>query len=440
MNPETRYTNAGSVTIAYQILGSGPVDIVLVPGWVSNIDIFWEEPRVARFLRRIASYSRLILFDKRGTGMSDRVTDTPTLEERIEDVQAVMDAVGSKRATLIGYSEGGPMCALFAATHPKMVRGLVMIGSYPRRTRSEDFPFGPDEAEAQVFIDGISANWGRPYGIEARAPSLADEPAFRAWWARFLRMSASPAAAVAMTRANAEIDVRHVLPSVRAPTLLIHARHDRVMPIEFSRYMAGMIPGAKLLEYDGVDHLPWADGAETILSAIEEFATGARHEPADDRMLCTIMFTDIVGSTQRLVERGDRDWMSLIESHNSAVRRELASFTGREMNNTGDGFVAIFDGPARAIQCARAIRESTRGLGMDLRFGLHTGECRIRDGYLSGVAVHIASRVSAHAPSGHIVVSRTVKDLVAGSGLVFESIGSHRFKGVPEKWQLYQVA
>ena len=439
MTPETRYAHCGSINIAYQVIGDGPIDLVLVPGWVSNIDVLWEEPRVARFLRRLASFSRLILFDKRGTGLSDRVTDTPTLEERMEDVRAVMGAVGSSSAALAGYSEGGPMCALFAATYPENADAIIMIGSYPRRTRTVDFPYGQTEKELEAFIDEIEKNWGTPFALKERAPSVLEDQNFRQLWARFLRMSTSPAAAVALTRANMMIDIRDILPSIRTPTLLLHALGDETCTIEFSRYMATKIPGAKLLEIDSRDHLPWLEGSDEILSAIEEFLTGTRPAVASDRILCTILFTDIVGSTQLAAAKGDRLWNDLLQAHNAAVRQELTAFNGREMNTTGDGFVAIFDGPARAVQCAGAIRDAVKELGIDIRVGLHTGECEVRDENLSGLAFHIASRITDLTPSGEILVSRTIKDLVAGSGLAFESFGTHQLMGVPDEWQLYRV-
>ncbi len=439
MTPETRYTHCGAINIAYQVIGDGPRDLVLVPGWVSNIDVFWEEPRLARFLRRLASFARLILFDKRGTGLSDRVTDTPTLEDRMQDVRAVMDAVGSSSATLVGYSEGGPMCALFGATYPEKANGIVMIGSYPRRTRLDDFPFGPDRREIEDFIAAIEDKWGTPFALEERAPSVLHDENFRQWWARLLRLSTSPAAAVALTRANMQIDVRDILPSIRVPALLIHATGDQTCPVDFSRYMAEKIPGAKLVEIDSRDHLPWLEGSDEILSAIEEFVTGGKPAAKSHRKLCTILFTDIVDSTRMLAEKGDQRWGDLLEAHNAAVRQELSDFEGREMNTTGDGFVAVFDGPARAVQCADSIRDAVRRMGIDLRLGLHSGECEVQDDALSGLAFHIASRISDLAPPRQIVVSRTVKDLVAGSGLTFEDFGLHRLKGVPDEWRLYRV-
>jgi pimeloyl-ACP methyl ester carboxylesterase len=439
MVPETKYARSGDVNVAYQIVGDGPLDLVLVPGWVSNIDVFWEEPKVARFLRGLAGYARLILFDKRGTGLSDRVTDTPTLEERMDDVRAVMDAAGSERAALVGYSEGGPMCALFAATYPERTTALVMIGSYARRYRAPDYLMGPEPAEMEAFIASVEQCWGTPFALEARAPSALGDERFRQWWARYLRMSASPAAASALTRANWQIDVRHVLPTIRVPTLVLHATGDLTVEVEHGRYLAAHIPGAELVEFESDDHLPWLVGSETILRTIQEFLTGAPPVAISDRILCTIMFTDIVGSTEAAVAHGDQDWTDLLDAHHDAIRIELEAFHGREINTTGDGFVAVFDGPARAIQCAVAAREAVRRLGLDIRVGLHTGECEVDGDTLTGVALHVAARVSALAPSREVLVSRTVKDLVAGSGIAFEDFGVHDLKGVPDDWQLYRV-
>ena len=438
--PETRYTRCGTINIAYQVFGEGEVDLVLVPGWVSNIDVMWEEPRLAGWLRRLGAFARVILFDKRGTGLSDRVTDTPTLEERMEDVHAVMQAVGSDRAAVMGYSEGGPMCALFAATYPRMVRALVMVGSYPRRTRTADFPLGPAPEEMEAFLSAIPAHWGHDFALDVRAPSMREDARFRAWWGKLLRSGTSPAAAEALTRANMEIDIRDILPTIRVPTLVVHATGDRTCPLAFGRYLAERIPGAELVEVESEDHLPWLTGAEQIVQAIEEFLTGAHHDADGNRILGTIMFTDIVGSTEILAESGDSAWADLRAAHDEAVRANLAAYSGREMNTTGDGFVAVFDGPARAVRCARAIVADTARLGVEVRVGLHTGECELRGRDVSGLAVHIAARIAALAPGGGVLVSRTVRDLVAGSGLRFEPAGRHALKGVPEEWELYGVA
>jgi hypothetical protein len=322
------------------------------------------------------------------------------LEERMEDVRAVMQAVGSEQAALVGYSEGGPMCALFAATYPQLARAIVMIGSYPRRIRTEGFPIGPSEAEHEAFIAGIREHWGTTYALDIRAPSMIHDQRFCAWWAKFLRASTSPAAAEALTRANAQIDIRDILPTIRVPTLIVHAIGDQSCPIAFGRYMAERVPGAKLVEIDSDDHLPWLEGSDDILRAIEEFLTGARHDAGTDRVLSTIMFTDIVGSTEILSQTGDANWRALRGAHDEAVRGNLAAFNGREMNTTGDGFLAIFDGPARAVRCAQNICADAGRVGVSVRVGLHTGECELRGPDISGLAVHIASRISNLAPPG----------------------------------------
>jgi len=332
------------------------------------------------------------------------------------------------------------MCALFAATYPKMARAIVMIGSYPRRYRVEGFPIGPTEAENEAFIKGIGEHWGTTYALDIRAPSMIHDQRFCAWWAKFLRSSCSPTAAEALTRANGQIDIRGILPSIRVPALIVHATGDQTSPVAFGRYLAEHIPGAKLVEINSDDHLPWLEGSDEILRAIEEFLTGARHDAGGDRVLSTIMFTDIVGSTEILADSGDANWRALRGAHDEAVRGNLAVFNGREMNTTGDGFLAIFDGPARAVRCARNICADAGRVGVSVRVGLHTGECELRGADISGLAVHIASRISNLASPGGVLVSRTVRDLVAGSGLKFEPTGIHSLKGVPDAWELYGVA
>ena len=439
MTPETRYAKSGEVNIAYQVVGDGPRDLVLVPGYLSNIEVTWEEPSFTRFLTRLASFSRLILFDKRGTGLSDRVNDVPSLEVRMDDVRAVMDAAGSARAALLGYSEGGTMCALFAATYPERTAALITIGSYARRTAAPGYPWGIPAEELHAFIEHIERDWGGPVGIELRAPSMAQDARFRQWFARLQRMGASPAAAAMLNRMNGEIDVRRVLPAIRVPTLLLHAVGDRTVDVGCSRYMAQHIPGAKLVELPGADHLPYLSDADAILDEIEEFLTGVRAAAEPDRVLATVLFTDIVDATQKAAHLGDRRWHDLLDSHNSLVRRELARFRGREIDTAGDGFLATFDGPARAVRCARAISDSVAALGIEVRAGLHTGECEIMGDKVGGIAVHIGARVAACAHAGEVLVSSTVKDLVAGSGLVFRDRGVQALKGVPGEWRLFAV-
>jgi class 3 adenylate cyclase len=442
VQPETRYADSGGLSIAYQEVGDGPRDLVLVPGWLSNVELFWEEPSCAYFLRRLASFSRLILFDKRGTGLSDRVSaaELPTLEQRMDDVRAVMDAVGSKRAALYGYSEGGPMCALFAATYPERTLALIMDGSYPRRLRTADYPWGTTEEEHERWLEQIRTGWGGPVGLATRAPSRADDPRFRDWWARFLRMSASPGAVLALTEMNARIDIRHLLSAIRVPTLVMHRPNERTFEVGGSRYMAERIPGANYIELPGIDHLPWVGEPDATLDEIEEFLTGVRRGVEPDRVLATVLFTDIVDSTRRAAELGHRRWRELLESHHAAVRRELARFRGREVNTAGDGFLATFDGPARALRCASAVVEAVRPFGLEVRAGLHTGEVELIGDDMAGIAVHIAARVAALAAPGEVLASSTVRDLVAGSGLRFEDRGAHVLKGVPDAWRLFAVA
>jgi pimeloyl-ACP methyl ester carboxylesterase len=441
VRPETRYAKSGDVSIAYQVVGDGPLDVVFVMGWVSHLDLFWEEPSFARFLTRLASFSRLILFDKRGTGLSDRVPTErlPTLEERMDDVRAVMDAVGSERAALVGVSEGAPMCTLFAATYPERTTALVMLGGYARRIRGDDHPWAPTVEERHAYVEELGRTWGDPVGLDVRMPSLAHDERVRRWWATYLRMSASPGAVAALTRMNMDTDVRHVLPSIRVPTLVVHRRGDRLLPVENARYLAANIPGARYAELPGDDHLPFAGDQDAILDEVEEFLTGVRRGPEPDRVLATVLFTDIVGSTERAVRMGDREWRALLNRHHDLVRRELRSWRGDEIDTAGDGFLATFDGPGRAVRCACAIRDGVRALGVEIRAGVHTGEVELRGDNVAGIAVHIGARVAALAAPGEVLVSSTVKDLVAGSGIAFEERGAHALKGIPGEWQLFAV-
>ena len=437
MTPETRYTKSGDISIAYQVVGSGPRDLILVPGWVSNIEVLWEEPAVARFLGRLASFSRLILFDKRGTGLSDRLGELPTLETRMDDVRAVMDAVGSERAALCGYSEGGVMCALFAATYPARTSGLITIGSYARLKPAPDHPWGRPQEVHDSFLELMQRDWGGPVGLDIRAPSLMHDERAREWWARFLRMSASPGAAAALSRMNYEIDIRHILPAIRVPTLILHATGDLTTNVGASRYMAERIPEAKLVELPSTDHLPWAADADAIVDEIEEFLTGERHVREPDRILATILFTDIVGSTDRAAAMGDQRWRDLLQGFYGRVRGEFRQYRGIEVGTAGDGVLARFDGPARAIRCAQSVGNAVRALGIEVRTGLHTGECELIGDNVGGIAVHTAARVAALAQPAEVLVSHTVKDLVAGSGIRFEGRGTHTLKGVPGEWPLF---
>lgn len=437
--PETKYAESGGVNIAYQTFGDGPFDIVCVPGWFTNVELTWEDPHKARFYNRLASFSRVILFDKRGTGLSDREAHAYALEERMDDVRAVMDASGSKRAALLGTSEGGPMCALFAATYPDRTTSLIMHGSYARRTSTEDYPWGVPQEEYDDLIERMRVDWGTAIDIAIRAPSLAHDEAFLSHWARYLRMSASPKTAAAYAEMNGDIDVRDILPSIRVPTLILHCKGDRVCNIENGRFLARMIPGARLVEIESDDHLHYVDGTGQILREIEEFITGGHSEAGADSVVSTIMFTDIVGSTKLASDLGDRKWSDLLSAHNAEVRDLLKIHRGIEIKSTGDGFHATFDGPARAIRCARELHEALQRLGLTVRIGLHTGECIVTHDGIEGIAVHIAARVAEHAEAGEVVVSQTVKDLVAGSGIEFMERGEHELRGIKDSWRLYSV-
>jgi pimeloyl-ACP methyl ester carboxylesterase len=439
MRPETRYAQSGDVNIAYQVVGRGPRDLVFVPGWVSNVELFWEEPTMVRFIERLASFSRLILFDKRGTGLSDRVVDIPDLETRMDDLRAVMDAAGSARAALLGVSEGGPMSVLFAATYPERTAAMIMIAGFPRRTWAPDYPWGPKAEEFESFVEKAVREWGGTAQLDVRAPSLAHDARFCEWYSRLLRMSASPGAVRALMKMNAEIDVRHVLPAVRVPTLILHRTGDRLINVEHSRYTSQRIPGATYIELPGNDHIPWVGDADAVLDEIEEFLTGVRQGVEADRVLATVLFTDIVDATRRAAELGDRRWRDVLQAHHATVRGELGRFRGREIDTAGDGFLASFDGPARAVRAGCSIAESVRRLGLEIRAGVHTGECEVIGDKLGGIAVHIGARVAALAQGGEVLVSSTVKDLVAGSGLRFEDRGVHALKGVPGEWHLFAV-
>jgi pimeloyl-ACP methyl ester carboxylesterase len=439
--PTVNYARSGDVNIAYQVMGTGPRDLVYVPGWVSNIEVMWEDPGLARFLRRLASFARLIIFDKRGTGLSDSVPvdELPTLEVRMDDLRAVMDAAGSERATLFGHSEGGNMCVLFAATYPDRTDGMILTGSYAKRIWSPEYPWAPTWEQRCADIEETERGWGGPLLVDHYAPSRANDPPFREWMMRYLRLSASPAAAAAMMRMNSHIDVTLVLPSIRVPTLLLYRVDDKDVNIEEGRYIASKIAGAKLVELPGADHLFWAGDPEPLLQEIEEFVTGHRTAADHERVLATVLFTDIVGSTQKASDLGDQAWRDLLMRHNAAVRQELLRWRGREVSSAGDGFLATFDGPARAIRCAKEISDVVRPWGIDLRCGLHTGEVEVVDADVAGLTVHIGARIAALAAPGEVLVSRTVRDLVAGAGFQFTARGVHSLKGVPDEWEIYAL-
>jgi class 3 adenylate cyclase len=438
--PRTRYARSGDLHIAYQVLGEGELDLVCVPGFVSHVEVMWESPELTDFVEHLASFSRVILFDKRGTGLSDRGVGIPTLEERMDDMRAVMDAAGSERAALCGWSEGGPMSILFSASYPERTRALALWGSFPRFTACADSPHGFSQRMITGMYEAIEANWGEGRTMELMAPSRADDPAARNWFARYERLAAGPREGAAIIRMNTEIDVRAVLGSVHVPTLLLHRVGDRLIPLAASRYMAERTPGAKLLELPGDEHLPWYGDAPTVIEEIEEFLTGARSAREPDRVLATVLFTDIVDATRRAAELGDRRWTELLADHHARVRRQLERHRGREVDTAGDGFFATFDGPARAIRCARSILEAVHQVGLEVRAGLHTGECELHEKGVAGIAVHIGARVAAAAAAGEVLVSSTVKDLVAGSGIDFDEHGTHQLKGVPGEWRLYRVS
>jgi pimeloyl-ACP methyl ester carboxylesterase/DNA-binding winged helix-turn-helix (wHTH) protein len=438
--PETMYARSGDVNIAYQVIGDAPLDLVFVMGWVSHMEYFWREPSFARFLQRLASFSRLILFDKRGTGLSDRVpiNQLPTLEQRMDDVRAVMDAVGSERAALCGVSEGGPMCSLFAATYPEKTLALVMIGTYAKRIRDAEYPWGPTAEQREHFFEVMRNDWGGPVGIEERAPSVANDPEFRDWWATYLRMGASPGAAVALTQMNAQIDVRNVLPSIRVPSLVIHRTDDQCLKVEEGRFVAAQIPGAKFVEFPGNDHLPFVGDQDAILDEMEEFLTGVRHLVEPDTVLATVLVGRIVGVKEHVLRLGQERWLELLRRLHAHITKEIEWFRGREIDIVGNRLLAIFDGPARAVRCASAITEYASRLNVQTCIGLHTGECEIVDGEVAGVAAQMCVCVANEADAGEVLVSSTVKDLVAGSGIKFEDRGVRPLSGCGE-WRLFEV-
>ena len=440
--PETHYIQSSDVNIAYQVLGEGDIDIVFVMGWVSHLEYFWKHHLFASFLEKLASFSRLILFDKRGTGLSDRVPikELPTLEQRMEDVRAVMDAAGSKRAVLVGVSEGGPMCALFAASDPERTAALVMIGTYAKRIRDEDYPWAPTEDQREAFFDLMRREWGGPVGIEERAPSMKADPEFREWWATYLRMGASPGAAVALTKMNSEIDVRDILPSIRVPTLVIHRTGDMCLKVEEGRYVASKIPGCKYVELGGVDHLPFVGNQDEIVNEIEGFVTHGRHPAEYDRVLATVMNIRIADLAAEARKREKKAWEDLLRQVRKIVAQQLETFRGSEAAYDENGILATFDGPARAIRCAVAIKKEAERLELDVKTGLHTGECDVVGGAFTGLAVELTRRITNESTDGDILVSRTVKDLVAGSGIEFKEFGVRSFDGVSGDWRLFEVS
>lgn len=435
--PEPHYAPSNGAHIAYQVVGEGSIDLVYTPGIWSNLDVMWEWPIWARYLIRLASFSRLILFDMRGVGLSDRGPEPPTLERQMDDVGAVMDAAGSETAVVFGGARGAAMTMLFAASHPERTRALVLYAPVARSVRTADWPYGRTEDEQRAFFDRFTREMGTAQNLDLQGPS--HDPSFKRWWARFERLGASPGAWRELAEIFGQLDVRRVLPHIQAPTLVLHRRGDRIVDVEQGRAVADRIPGASFVELEGIDHIPFLGDADRIVAEVEEFVTGSRPAPEPDRFLATVLFTDIVGSTRTAAALGDRKWHQLLDEHHRLVREELGRYRGKEIDTAGDGFLATFDGPGRAIACARAICDRVRPLGIEIRTGLHTGEVESMEDNIGGLAVHIGARVAAQAAGGEVLVSRTVADLVAGSGIEFEDRGEHELKGVPGTWRLFAV-
>ena len=435
MSPKTQYAVSGNVHIAYQVYGEGSKDLILVPGFISQIEHYWEDPSFARWLNRLGSFVRVVLFDKRGTGLSDRVA-VPAMDERMDDIRTVMDVVGIEKASVMGISEGGSLAALFAAYHPKRCEDLIVYGGFA----SFKSWFPTDEALEQ-FFDYVESAWGTGASVPQFVPSMAGDAAFQEWWGKYERLGASPHDVKTLMRMNSQIDITDVLSTIKVPTLVLHKTEDVLIDVEGGRTIARLIPNAKLIELPGKDHFPFIgdDKGERIISEIEEFLTGSKPKPMVDRVLAAVVFTDIVDSTTRAEALGDREWHELLDAHDRAVRAELRRFSGNEVKTLGDGFLATFDGPARAIRCAKAICDSVSALGLKVRVGVHTGEVEITRDDVRGIAVHIASRIADLGRADDIMVSRTVKDLVAGSGFRFEDFGSHVIKGLTDEWQVYKA-
>jgi pimeloyl-ACP methyl ester carboxylesterase/class 3 adenylate cyclase len=434
----TKYAKSGDIHIAYQVGGEGEIDLVFAPGFISHVEWAQEDPSVVRFIERLASFSRVIVFDKRGTGLSDPVSTPASLEQRMDDVRAVMDAAGSQRAAIVGMSEGGPMAALFAATYPERVSSLAFYGSYARLIWAPDYPCGVSQERFDKSVELLD-RWGDGVGLSAWAPSVANDAGFREWWAHLQRVAASPGMIRSHFKLYPEIDIRSVLPAIHTPTLVVHRTGDRIIPVESGRYLAQHISGAKYVELEGNDHIYFVGDANSILDELEEFLTGVRHGPDPGRALLTMLFTDIVRSTEHAERLGDKGWRELLDRHHALVRRQLVRFGGREVDTAGDGFFATFDGPARAVRCGQTIRDAVRALGIEIRAGVHTGECELVAGQVRGIAVHFGARVAAAAEPGEVLVSSTVKDLVVGSGLRFSDRGLCSLKGLQGEWHLYSV-
>jgi class 3 adenylate cyclase len=440
MHPETRYARSGEIGIAYQVIGEGDMDLVVAFPFISHLDLFWESPAATHFIRRLGSFARVIIFDRRGVGLSDPVAGAATLEERMDDVRAVMDAAGSERAALLGMSEGATMCMLFAATYPQRTSALVLWGAMARSTAADDYPWAlPKDVLLEANEELIAPLWGQGATIDIFSPSLAGDTRAREFQARFERQAASPMRVQQLVDMFLDTDVRDALPLIHTPTLVMHRRGDRVINYRGARWLAEQIENSTYIEFEGPDHVPWAGDSAPPLEAIEEFLTGVRPGPAPERVLATVLFTDIVDSTRLATEMGDRRWRDLLEEHQQVVRGHLERFGGREVKTTGDGFLAIFEGPTRAVECARAIAEDMPALGIQVRAGIHTGEVELIGDDIGGIAVHVAARVSALAGAGDVLASRTVHDLSAGSGISFESKGRHALRGIADEWDIYEV-
>jgi pimeloyl-ACP methyl ester carboxylesterase len=440
-SPETLYADSDGVGIAYQVVGTGPLDLVMVPGFASHLEHAWEHPRLAHFYHRLSSFSRLTLLDKRGTGLSDRVSpsELPGIEQRKDDLKAVMDAVGIERASLVAHSDGGPLAMLFAATYPQRVDNLVLINSYARRVSSDDHEPALSPETYAGFAQALADNWGQPVAADLLAPDSATDPEFTTWWAAALRLSMSPSAARAMVAMNAAIDVRGALPAIHVPTLVLHRTGDGAAPVAGGRYIAESIRDARLVELPGTDHFPWLGDAETILGAIEEFVTGERSGAMPNQVLATMLFTDIVSSTRTAAELGDREWTALLRTHDGIVKSEVSRHGGRTVRHTGDGSLSVFEGPARAARAWLSLLKRVSEIGLEIRGGLHTSEIEMDNDELSGLGVHIAARLMDLAEPGELIVSSVVRDLSVGSGLEFADRGRHQLKGVPGDWQAYGI-
>jgi class 3 adenylate cyclase len=437
---DIHYAESNGAAIAYRVIGDGPLTILTAPGFVSHLEILPQLPEVAATIERLASLGRLILFDKREQGLSDRLGRAPTIEEMVDDMRAVMDATETERAALLGLSEGAAMALMFAATYPERSTHLAIWGGYARVTRAPGYDEGLPPEALDAWTERVRREWGGPAGIDVFAPSRVGDPAVESWWAHLLRSGTSPSSVTALMQLYKELDVRHALPLISAPTLVLHRTDDRAVPLALGRYVADGIAAGRFVEFPGADHLLWTQDLDPILDEIEEFLTGTRRARPSERALATVLFTDIVDSTAHAARIGDRGWRRILDSHDALAAREVDRWRGRVVKTTGDGILASFDGPGRAIACATSLVEGTRGLGLEVRAGLHTGECEMRGDDMGGMAVHIGARVAANATAGEVLVSSTVRDLVVGSGIEFEERGEAELKGVPGRWRLYAVA